>query len=107
MGSPVWSHNGLVSVANAHRDKVKLTFSQGVSLPDPHKLFNAGLGGNKWRAIDFHKDDEIIEADTCTIASDTVFRKSILIFASSHTAQNNRTYIEYIFVILVVNYSRC
>jgi len=62
MGSPVWSHNGLVAVANAHRDKVKLTFSQGVSLQDPHKLFNAGLGGNKWRAIDFYKDDEINES---------------------------------------------
>jgi hypothetical protein len=62
MGSPVWSHNGLVSVANAHRDKVKLTFSQGVTLRDPHKLFNAGLGGNKWRAIDFYKDDEINES---------------------------------------------
>ena len=62
MGSPVWSHNGLVAVANAHRDKVKLTFSQGVSLQDPHKLFNAGLGGNKWRAIDFYKDDKINES---------------------------------------------
>jgi hypothetical protein len=62
MGSPAWSHNGLVSVANAHRHKVKLTFSQGVSLPDPHKLFNADLGGKKWRAIDFYKDDEINES---------------------------------------------
>jgi len=62
MGSPVWSHNGLVAVANAHRDKVKLTFSQGVNLPDPHKLFNAGLEGNKWRAIDFYKDDKINES---------------------------------------------
>ena len=62
MGSPVWSYNGLVSVANAHRDKVKLTFSQGVSLPDPHNLFNASLGGNKWRAINFYKDDEINES---------------------------------------------
>lgn len=57
-GSPVWSHHGLVCVANAHRDKVKLTFPQGVGLPDPQHLFNAGLGG-KWRAIDLHKDDKI------------------------------------------------
>jgi hypothetical protein len=61
MGSPVWSHNGLISVANAHKDKVKLTFVQGASLPDPDKVFNAGLEGNKWRAIDIHEGDEINE----------------------------------------------
>jgi len=61
MGTPVWSHNGLISVANAHKDKVKLTFAQGASLPDPDKLFNAGLEGNKWRAIDFHESDRINE----------------------------------------------
>ena len=46
MGSPVWSRGGIIAVANAHKDKVKLTFSHGASLPDPDKLFNAGLGGN-------------------------------------------------------------
>jgi hypothetical protein len=61
MGTPVWSHNGLILVANAHKDKVKLTFSQGASLPDPDKLFNAGLEGNKWRVIDFHEGDRINE----------------------------------------------
>ena len=61
MGSPCWSHDGLICVANAHKDKVKLTFSQGASLPDPDKLFNAGLGGNKWRAIDLYEGDKINE----------------------------------------------
>jgi hypothetical protein len=55
MGSPVWSHDGMIAVGNAHKDKVKLTFSHGVSLPDPDKLFNVGLGGNTWRAIDFSR----------------------------------------------------
>ena len=59
MGSPVWSHNGLIAVANAHKEKVKLTFAQGAKLPDPDKLFNAGLGGNAWRAIDFVEGDKI------------------------------------------------
>ena len=59
--SPCWSHDGLICVGNAHKDKVKLTFSQGASLPDPDKLFNAGLRGNKWRAIDFHEGDKINE----------------------------------------------
>ena len=61
MGSPVWSHNGMIAVGNAHKDKVKLTFSHGASLPDPDKLFNAGLGGNMWRAIDFFEGDKINE----------------------------------------------
>lgn len=59
MGTPVWSHTGIVAIANAHKDKVKLTFPQGASLPDPTKIFNTGLGGNKWRAIDFFEGDKI------------------------------------------------
>jgi len=59
MGSPVWSRDGMIAVGNAHKDKVKLTFSNGASLPDPDKLFNAGLEGNKWRAIDFFEGDKI------------------------------------------------
>ena len=59
MGSPVWSRDGMVAVGNAHKDKVKLTFSHGASLPDPDKLFNAGLAGNAWRAIDLFEGDKI------------------------------------------------
>ncbi len=59
MGSPVWSRGGIIAVGNAHKDKVKLTFSHGASLPDPDKLFNAGLGGNAWRAIDLFEGDKI------------------------------------------------
>ena len=62
MGSPVFSHNGIVCVANVHKDKVKLTFNEGASLADPQKLFNAGLGGNKWRAIDFYERDNLNES---------------------------------------------
>ena len=61
MGSPVWSRDGMIAVGNAHKDKVKLTFSHGAILPDPDKLFNAGLGGNAWRAIDFFDGDKINE----------------------------------------------
>src|SRR6202789_2016821 len=59
MGSPVWSRDGIIAVGNAHKDKVKLTFSHGASLPDPDKLFNAGLEGKVWRAIDFFEGDKI------------------------------------------------
>jgi hypothetical protein len=59
MGSPVWSRDGMIAVGNAHKEKVKLTFFNGASLADPDKLFNAGLEGNKWRAIDFFEGDKI------------------------------------------------
>jgi hypothetical protein len=59
MGSPVWSRDGMIAVGNAHKDKVKLTFSNGASLSDPDKLFNAGLEGNKWRAIDLFEGDKL------------------------------------------------
>ena len=61
MGSPVWSHDGIIAVGNAHKDKVKLTFQHGAELPDPDKIFNAGLGGNAWRAIDLMEGDRIDE----------------------------------------------
>ncbi len=59
MGSPVWSHDGMIAVGNAHKEKVKLTFPHGAILPDPDKLFNAGLGGRAWRAIDIFEGDKI------------------------------------------------
>lgn len=61
MGSPVWSRDGIIAVANAHKGKVKLTFAHGASLPDPEKLFNAGLEGNARRAIDFFEGSKINE----------------------------------------------
>ncbi|CAB3809995.1 hypothetical protein LMG28688_07115 [Paraburkholderia caffeinitolerans] len=59
MGSPVWYRDGIIAVANAHKGKVKLTFQYGASLPDPDKLFNAGLEGNARRAIDFFEGDKV------------------------------------------------
>ncbi|WP_322081608.1 DUF1801 domain-containing protein [Burkholderia sp. BCC1972] len=59
MGSPVWSCDGMIAVANAHKGKVKVTFMHGAQLPDPDKLFNDGLEGNARRAIDFFEGDKI------------------------------------------------
>jgi hypothetical protein len=59
MGSPVWSHDGIIAVGNAHKDKVKLTFSHGAGLPDPDRIFNAGFRGNTWRAVDFFEGDKV------------------------------------------------
>ena len=59
MGSPVWSRDGIIAVANAHKGKVKLTFDKGAYLADPDKLFNAGREGNQRRAIDFFEGDKV------------------------------------------------
>jgi hypothetical protein len=62
MGTPVWYCDGMVCLANPHREKVKWTFSKGAHIADPGHLFNAGLGGNEWRAIDIFENDRLDEA---------------------------------------------
>jgi hypothetical protein len=57
--APAFSDDGIVCVANAFKDKVKLTFYEGASLPDPNKLFNNGLEGKKWRTIDLYERDQV------------------------------------------------
>ncbi len=60
-GTAVWSHKGLVMAVGAFKETVKVNFFQGATLPDPNKLFNAGLEAKKTRAIDFHEGDKINE----------------------------------------------
>jgi hypothetical protein len=72
MGTPVWSHDGIVCIANAFKDKVKLTFYEGASLADPDKLFNNGLQGKKWRTVDFYKGDKIDEKSLANLVRSAV-----------------------------------
>jgi hypothetical protein len=67
MGSPVWSLNGIICVGNIFKNRVKLVFNDGAALSDPDKLFNAGLAGNKWRAIDVSEGDHIDEGSLKTL----------------------------------------
>ncbi len=62
LGSPVWEQDGIIAVGNAHKNKVKLTFPQAAHLADPNHLFNAGLGGKAWRAIDLREGDMVDDA---------------------------------------------
>ena len=62
MGTPVWSRGGIICTGESYKDKVKLTFAKGASLPDPANLFNASLDGNMRRAIDIFEGDEVDEA---------------------------------------------
>jgi hypothetical protein len=59
MGTPVWSHHGIICTGETYRSKVKLTFAKGAALADPAKLFNASLDGNTRRAIDIQEGEEI------------------------------------------------
>ena len=72
MGSPVWSRDGIIAVATVLRDKVKLTFAHGAHIPDPDKVFNAGLGGNQWRAIDIFEGDKIDERALKNLVRDAI-----------------------------------
>lgn len=67
MGSPVWSLNGIICVGNIFKNKVQLVFMNGAALSDPDKLFNAGLEGNKRRAIDVNEGDHIEEGSLKTL----------------------------------------
>jgi hypothetical protein len=62
MGTPVFSHDGIVCTGETYKDHVKLTFAKGASLPDPAKLFNSSLEGNVRRAIDMHEGEKVNEA---------------------------------------------
>ena len=59
MGTPVWSHDGIICTGESYKSVVKLTFAKGASLEDPTKLFNSSLDGNTRRAIDIHEGEEI------------------------------------------------
>ena len=61
MGTPVWSHDGIVCTGEVYKQAVKMTFAKGASLPDPAGLFNSSLDGKVRRAIDVHEDDKIDE----------------------------------------------
>ena len=59
MGTPVWSHHGIVCTGESYTKVVKLTFARGASIPDPSRLFNSSLEGNTRRAIDIHEGTEV------------------------------------------------
>lgn len=59
MGTPVWSHDGIICTGESYKDKVKLTFAKGASLEDPARLFNSSLDGNVRRAIDISEGEEV------------------------------------------------
>jgi hypothetical protein len=62
MGTPVWSHDGIICTGESYKNVVKLTFAKGASLKDPARLFNSSLDGNVRRAIDIHAGEAVDES---------------------------------------------
>ena len=62
MGTPIWSHDGIICTGESYKNVVKLTFAKGASLKDPARLFNSSLEGNVRRAIDIHEGEEVDES---------------------------------------------
>jgi hypothetical protein len=62
MGTPIWSHDGIICTGESYKKVVKLTFAKGASLKDPARLFNSSLDGNTRRAIDIPEGEEVDEA---------------------------------------------
>ena len=59
MGTPVWSHDGIICTGESYKKVVKLTFAKGASLKDPARLFNSSLDGNVRRAIDIREGEKV------------------------------------------------
>ena len=70
MGTPIWSHDGIICTGESYKDKVKLTFAKGASLKDPARLFNSSLDGNVRRAIDWAEGQKINEKAIKKMVSD-------------------------------------
>ena len=77
MGTPVWSHDGIICTGESYKNVVKLTFAKGASLKDPARLFNSSLDGNVRRAIDIHEGEEVDDS-----AFKTLIRQAVALNSS-------------------------
>lgn len=85
MGTPVWSHDGIICTGESYKSVVKLTFAKGASLKDPAKLFNSSVDGNVRRAIDIREREEVDAG-----AFKTLVREAIALNASGAKAKPRR-----------------
>ena len=86
MGTPVWSHDGIICTGESYKKVVKLTFAKGASLKDPARLFNASLDGNVRRAIDIHEGKEVDES-----AFKALVRQAIALNSSGKSKASRKT----------------
>jgi hypothetical protein len=86
MGTPVWSHDGIICTGESYKSVVKLTFAKGASLQDPARLFNSSLDGNVRRAIDIHEGEVVDES-----AFKTLIRQAIALNGSGKARPSKKT----------------
>ena len=85
MGTPVWSHDGIVCTGESYKYVVKLTFAKGASLKDPGRLFNSSLDGNVRRAIDIHEGEELDPS-----AFKALFRQAVALNRSAKSKSSTK-----------------
>jgi len=85
MGTPVWSHDGIICTGESYKKVVKLTFAKGASLKDPARLFNSNLDGNVRRAIDIHEGEEVDAS-----AFKTLVRQAIALNGAGKAAKSGK-----------------
>ena len=76
MGTPIWSHGGIICTGESYQKVVKLTFAKGATLKDPDRLFNSSLDGNVRRAIDIHEGEAVDESAFKALVRQTVARNT-------------------------------
>jgi len=85
MGTPIWSHDGMICTGESYKNVVKLTFAKGASLKDPARLFNSSLDGKVRRAIDIHEGEEVDES-----AFKALIRQAIALNSSGRSKRSKR-----------------
>jgi hypothetical protein len=86
MGTPVWSHDGIICTGESYKAVVKHTFAKGAALKDPARLFNSSLEGNVRRAIDIHEGEKIDEA-----AFKALIRQAVALNSSGKAAKASKS----------------
>ncbi|HEY8832914.1 MAG TPA: DUF1801 domain-containing protein [Gemmatimonadaceae bacterium] len=86
MGTPVWSHGGIICTGESYKSVVKLTFAKGASLKDPARLFNSSLDGKVRRAIDLHEGERVDES-----AFKALVRQVVALNASGKSKPSKKT----------------
>jgi hypothetical protein len=85
MGTPVWSHDGIICTGESYKNVVKLTFAKGASLKDPKRLFNSSLDGNVRRAIDIHEGEKLNDS-----AFKALIRQAVAFNLAGKTRQSKK-----------------
>ena len=88
MGTPIWSHDGIICTGESYKSVVKLTFAKGALLKDPARLFNSSLDGHTRRAIDIHEGEAVDESAFKALVRQAVARNGAVTSRPSKKAKS-------------------